>query len=55
MTTYLTSSVYHLNGKILILVSYHLGKSVFNGRIVGIDKVAVDKLDCEGTLACADI
>ena len=37
---------------VLVLVTDDLGKGVFNGRIVSVDEVTVDKLNCEGALAC---
>lgn len=50
--SYLSSCVNNLCCKVLVLVSYDFGKGVFNGRVIGVDKVTVNILDREGALAC---
>jgi len=47
----LACSVYDLGRIVLILVSYDLGESVLNCGVVGVDKVAIDVVDCERALA----
>jgi hypothetical protein len=49
---YLTSRVYNLGCKVLVLVADHLAEGVLNGRVVAVDKVAIDKLHCQTRLAC---
>lgn len=44
----LASSVDHLYGEVMVAVADNLAESVLDGRVVGIDKVAVDILDCKG-------
>jgi len=40
-----------LDGEVGVLVADHFGEGVFDGRVVGVDEVAVDILDCERRLA----
>lgn len=51
----LASGVDHLDGKVMVAVADDLAESVFDGRVVGVDKVAVDVLHCEGGFACARV
>ena len=48
----LTSSVDHLRRKLLVFIADDLGECVLNGRVVCVDKVAVNVLNGEGALAC---
>lgn len=50
--SYLTGSIDNLGGVVLALVSDHLAEGVLNGRVVALDEVAVDELDCERGFAC---
>lgn len=50
---YLSSGIDNLGGIILVLVLDHFAKSVLNGWIVAVDKVAVDELHRHTRLACA--
>lgn len=50
--SYLAGRVHDLGGVILALEADYLGEGVLDGRVVALDKVAVDKLDCQGGLAC---
>jgi hypothetical protein len=43
---YLTGRVYNLGCKLLVIVPNHLAEGVLNGRVVAVDKVAVDELHC---------
>lgn len=47
----LAGGVDHLDGEVVVAVADDLAESVFNGRVVRVDKVAVDILDCEGGFA----
>lgn len=49
---YLAGGIDDLRGKVLVLVANHLAEGVLNGRVVAVDKVAVDKLHRETRLAC---
>jgi hypothetical protein len=49
---YLTGRVYNLGRKLLVLVPNHIAEGVLNGRVVSVDKVAVDQLPCQTRLAC---
>jgi hypothetical protein len=49
---YLTGRVYNLGRKLLVLVPDHLAEGVLNGRVVAVDKVAVDELHRQTRLAC---
>ena len=51
----LASGVDHLDGKVMVAVADDLAESVFDGRVVGVDKVAVDVLHCERGFACARV
>lgn len=51
----LAGGVDHLDGKVMVAVADDLAESVFDGRVVGVDKVAVDVLHCEGGFACARV
>lgn len=48
----LAGGVDHLDGKVMVAVADDFAESVFDGRVVRVDKVAVDVLHCEGGLAC---
>lgn len=48
----LPRGVDNLRGKLLTFVLDRLTECVFNGRIVALDKMTVDKLDCQGRFAC---
>ena len=50
---YLSSRVDNLCCKLLVLIANHLAKSIFNGGIVAVDKVAVDELHRQTRLACS--
>jgi hypothetical protein len=41
---YLTRRIYDLGCKVLVFVPDHLAECVLNGRVVAVDKVAVDEL-----------
>lgn len=43
----LASSVDHLYGEVMVAVADDFAESIFDGRVVRVDKVAVDILDCE--------
>lgn len=43
----LSGRVDDFDGKVLVAILDDFAKSVFNGGVVGIDKVAVDVLDCQ--------
>ena len=43
----LAGGVDHLDGEVVVAVADDLAESVFDGRVVRVDKVAVDVLDCE--------
>jgi hypothetical protein len=47
----LAGGVDHLDGEVVVAVADHFAEGVFDGRVVRVDKVAVDVLDCEGGLA----
>ena len=47
----LTCCIYDLHRKILIPIPDELGEGVLDGRVVRVDKVAVNELDCEARLA----
>jgi hypothetical protein len=47
----LARSIYNLYCEVLVLISDNFAKGVLDGRVVGVDKVAVNELDCERTLA----
>jgi len=47
----LAGRVDHLDGEVVVAVADHFAESVFDGRVVRVDKVAVDVLDCEGGFA----
>ena len=49
----LAGGVDHLDGKVMVAVADDFAESVFDGRVVRVDKVPVDVLHCEGGLACA--
>jgi hypothetical protein len=51
----LAGGVDHLDGKVMVAVADNFAESVFDGRVVRVDKVAVDVLHCEGRLACARV
>jgi hypothetical protein len=42
-----------LESEVLIPVADDLAESVFDGRVVRVDEMAVDELDCEGGFAYA--
>jgi hypothetical protein len=50
---YLTSRIDNLRRKVLVLIPDHLAECVLNGRIVAVDKVAIDKLHRQTRFACA--
>lgn len=50
--THLAGGIDDLRGELLALVLDDLAEGVFNCRVVALDKVAVDKLDCKRGLAC---
>lgn len=50
--TYLAGGVDDLSGELLTFVLDDLAESVFNRRVVALDKVAVDELDRKRRLAC---
>lgn len=47
----LSRGVDHLNGEVVVAVADDLAEGVFDGRVVRVDEVAVDVLDCEGGFA----
>lgn len=47
----LAGGVDHLDGEVVVAVADHFAEGVFDGRVVRVDKVAVDVLDCEGGFA----
>ena len=49
----LSRGVDHLNGEVVVAVADDLAEGVFDGRVVRVDEVAVDVLDCEGGFAWA--
>ena len=49
----LSRGVDHLNGEVMVAVANDLAEGVFDGRVVRVDEVAVDVLDCEGGFAWA--
>jgi hypothetical protein len=49
----LPSRVDDLEGEVLVPVADDFAEGVFDGRVVGVDKVAIDELDCERGLAYA--
>jgi len=49
----LAGGVDHLDGEVVVAVADHLAEGIFDGRVVRVDKVAVDVLDCEGGFAWA--
>jgi hypothetical protein len=49
---YLTSRIYNLGCKVLVLVPDHLAECVLNGRVVAVDKVAINELHRQTRLAC---
>lgn len=51
----LAGGVDHLDGKVMVAVADDLAESVLDGRVVGVDKMAVDVLHCEGGFACARV
>lgn len=51
-STYLSCSVDNLCGIVLPLVPNQFAKRILDGRVVALDKVAVDELDRERRLAC---
>jgi hypothetical protein len=53
--TYLSCSVNDLGREVLVLPLDHLAESVFDGRVVAIDKVTVDELHRHTRLACANM
>lgn len=48
----LSRRVDDLHRKVLVSVADDLAECVFNGGVVGVDKVAIDVLNGQGTLAC---
>jgi len=50
--SYLASGVDDLGGKLLVLVPNDLAERVLDGRVVAVDKVAVDELHRQTRLAC---
>jgi hypothetical protein len=48
----LPRGVDHLDGEVVVAVADHFAESVFDRRVVGVDEVPVDVLDCEGGFAC---
>lgn len=50
--TYLSSGIDNLRGVVLAPKPDHFTKGVLDGRVVALDKVAVDELDREGGFAC---
>lgn len=51
MGKYLSCSIDNLGCIVLVLVANNLAKSILNGRIVAVDKVAVDELYRQTRLA----
>lgn len=51
----LAGGVDHLDGKVMVAVADDLAESVLDGRVVGVDEVAVDVLHCERGFACARV
>jgi hypothetical protein len=51
----LAGGVDHLDGEVVVAVADDFAKGVFDGRVVRVDKVAVDVLDCEGGFAWASM
>jgi hypothetical protein len=49
----LAGGVDHLDGEVVVAVADDFAEGVFDGRVVRVDKVAVDVLDCEGGFAWA--
>ena len=49
----LTRGINDLDGEVMVAVADHLAEGIFDGRVVRVDKVAVDVLDCEGGFAWA--
>ena len=47
----LARGVDHLDGEVVVSVADDLAEGVFDGRVVRVDEVAVDVLDCEGGFA----
>jgi hypothetical protein len=47
----LAGGVDHLDGEVVVAVADHFAEGVFDGRVVRVDKVAVNVLDCEGGFA----
>ena len=47
----LAGGVDHLDGEVMVAVADDFAKGVLDGWVVGVDKVAVDILDCEGGFA----
>lgn len=48
----LAGGVDHLDGKVMLAVADDFAESVLDSRVVGVDKVAVNVLHCEGGFAC---
>jgi hypothetical protein len=51
----LAGGIDHLDGKVMVAVADDFAESVFDGRVVRVDKVPVDVLYCEGGFACARV
>ena len=51
----LAGRIDNLYSEILVLVPNDFAECILNGRVVGVDKVVVDKLDCQRTLACSSV
>ena len=49
----LAGGVDHLDGKVMVAVADDLAESVFDRRVIRVNKVPVNILDCEGGFACA--
>lgn len=48
----LPGGIDHLDGEVMVAVADDFAESVFDRRVVGVDEVSVDVLDCEGGFAC---
>jgi hypothetical protein len=44
----LAGGVDHLDGEVVVAVADDFAESVFDGRVIRVDEVAVDILNCEG-------
>jgi hypothetical protein len=51
----LAGGIDHLDGKVMVAVADDFAESVFDGRVVRVDEVAVDVLHCERGFACARV